>query len=290
MTLNGEMRGMRKWEGLIEDSFYDEGLQMPADPSIIWPYIQGREVALAPPAPGAFTIFGVLSKIAGVIALLALGKLIVTKPQDNTPSQGAGAGPVIPRRVSSQNAGAASADPTSRGVPLWKQRSGLVADIAELEALPKLPTESPLVDELFEDFYDVIAVAKQFKFSMRSILIGLVGAAFVVLLTATLWGMLADTKSNDQAVGIVALETVMTEQTAVDTQPGRHWTDIDVSPIADWFMAKAVLATSGDRDAMILMGVLIGGLLVALFMLRWFFVMRCALQPRTTARMDSMGL
>lgn len=136
----------------------------------------------------------------------------------------------------------------------------------------------------------MIAVAKQFKFSMRSILIGLVGAAFVVLLTATLWGMLADTKSNDQAVGIVALETMMTEQTAVDTQPGRHWTDIDVSPIADWFMAKAVLATSGDRDAIILMGGLIGGLLVALFMLRWFFVMRRALQPRTTARMDSMGL
>ena len=91
-----------------------------------------------------------LSKIAGVIALLALGKLIVTKPQDNTPSQGAGAGPVTPRRVSSQNAGASSADPTSRGVPLWKQRSGLVADIAELEALPELRTESPLEDELLK--------------------------------------------------------------------------------------------------------------------------------------------
>lgn len=75
-----------------------------------------------------------------------------------------------------------------------------------------------------------------------------------------------------------------------DADPNRHWTDVDVTPIAEWFVAKFFLAVSGDTDAQLLLGGMIGGLFFELVGLRWFFVMRRTLRPRTTARFDSMGI
>lgn len=127
MNLNGELDGMGKWQGLVEDSFYDLGLTMPADPIVIWPYIDGRDVALAPREAGAWTIFGVLSKVAGAIGLFALGKLVIgRKPEDEIPEP-------------AMMGGVAMNTPHAQGsgVPLWKQRSGLVDEDAFVEAAPE---------------------------------------------------------------------------------------------------------------------------------------------------------
>lgn len=78
INYNGELGGMGQWDELTAEFFADAGLIMPANAVIVWPYMEGRDVALAPAAAGELTIFGLLSKIAGVIGLLALAKLVFT--------------------------------------------------------------------------------------------------------------------------------------------------------------------------------------------------------------------
>jgi hypothetical protein len=38
------------------------------------------------------------------------------------------------------------------------------------------------------------------------------------------------------------------------------------------------------------LAMVIGGVFLVMFMVRWFFVMRSALRPKTSARFSSMGL
>ncbi|MCF2871066.1 hypothetical protein L0664_08305 [Octadecabacter sp. G9-8] len=286
MNLNGELDKMGKWQDLVEDSFYDEGLQMPADPIVIWPYVQGRDVALAPAQPGDLTIFGVLSKVAGVIGLIALGKMVFgRKPEDDAPLDRPETADVV-MDVAAVETNAA---------PLWKQRAGLVdpSDFADEPATfePAVfdtPTSQGATSEV-----PVMDAPKRTGFGVRKVLIGVVGALFVLGLVATISDLIAKSSSTETVAEISTQEIFA--QTAADivvpdADPNRHWTDIDVTPVIEWFVAKSILAASGDAEAQITMGMIFGGFFVAMVMLRFFFVMRRNLRPRTTARFDSMGL
>lgn len=261
MNLNGRLGSLGQWDDLTAESFVDEGLTLPDDPVVVWPYIEGRAVALAPPSADRITIFGLLSKVAGVIGLFAIAKLVFQKkPKDEMQFD-----PEVGQAFEDETI---AYDPEPKTVGVRPAAAQFVQDS------PVVPQKSSL--------------------GLRKILIGLVGTAFVVLLVATVWGMVAaPTTSNDQASLPSVQETVATfaaDAVVPDADPDRHWTDIDVTPIAEWFVAKFFLAVSGDTDAQLLLGGMIGGLFFGLVGLRWFFVMRRALQPRTTARFDSMGI
>jgi hypothetical protein len=117
ITYNGELGGMGHWDELTAEFFAAAGLIMPESAVIVWPYMEGRDVALAPAASGELTIFGLLSKIAGVIGLLALAKLVFTNKPDDDPEV-INVPPIPVEMV------------ISKAMPLWKQRSGFLDDSA----------------------------------------------------------------------------------------------------------------------------------------------------------------
>jgi hypothetical protein len=135
--------------------------------------------------------------------------------------------------------------------------------------------------------------SKRAIFGIRKVLIGIVGGLFILGLVSTVTDMIAKSSTTDVAATQTIQESVAERAAAAivpDADPNRHWTDIDVAPIAEWFVAKFFLAVAGDVDAQILIGGMLVGLFFGMFALRWFFVMRRVLRPKTTARFDSMGL
>lgn len=128
-------------------------------------------------------------------------------------------------------------------------------------------------------------------FGVRKVLIAIVGGLFLLGLAA----VVSDLMNESAPVEVAASpqETIVAtvaDAVVPDADPNRHWTDIDVTPIAEWFVAKGMLALGGDVEAQITLGSIVGGLFFALFMLRFFFSMRRSLAPKTTARFDSMGI
>ena len=113
INYNGELGGMGQWDELTEESFADEGLILPENAVIVWPYMNGRAAALAPTAAGGLTIVGLLSKIAGAIGLLALAKLLYTNKPDEVPEEAVIVdGPPIPVEM-----------PVTKAIPLWKKNA-----------------------------------------------------------------------------------------------------------------------------------------------------------------------
>lgn len=281
LNLNGELDDMGKWEGLIEESFYDLGLTMPADPIVIWPYVEGRDVALAPPAPGDLTIFGVFSKIAGVFGLLALGKLVFSSNKsDDT------ATPQMPAPEA-----AFDSAPQPSGVPLWKQRSGLV-DI--MDEMTEPASFEPATFDAPNAAPDAMLTAPQRSgFGVRKVLIGIVACLFVLGLVSTVSDLIAKSSTADTAA-VTSIEDIAAATVAdvivPDADPNRHWTDIDVTPVVEWFVAKSLLAAAGDTDAMMTLGMIVGGLFFGLLMIRYFFLIRRSLRPKTSAQFSTMGL
>lgn len=281
---NGRLGSMGQWDDLTEESFFDEGLTLPQNPVVVWPYPEGSAVALAPRGADDMTIFGLLSKIAGAIGLLALAKLVFSSKPDTDTSADLGSAiaasdsdHIVPRQASA--------------VPLWKQRSGLVS-----------PEDMNAQDPLFNasafdsaSVQDAERVKPRAGFGLRQVMVGLVGGLFVLGLVSTVSGLVKKSAPAEIAgAQIQPIEQVVAAGVAdaivPDADPRRHWTDIDVTPIAEWFTAKFLLAVAGDVEAQLTLGAIIGAVFVGLFMLRFFFVLRRAFQPKTTARFDSMGI
>lgn len=280
-TYNGKLNGMGQWDELTEEAFVEKGLSMPFSPVIVWPYIGGRDVALAPPAPGELTVFGLFSKIAGAIALLALAKLVLRAKAEDEPVVAPAFDAVIPPA------------PQASAVPLWKQRSGLVDPDAVGEPAKFAPATFDFSDDNDPAKLKPLIVPQRNRLSLRKAMIGIVGLAFAVMLVSVVSGLLADS-AGDQVVKVTTMQDLLAVTAAdvivPDADPNRHWTDIDVTPVVEWFVATFFLAVAGDADAQLMLGMIIGGLFFGMFMLRYFFMMRRALQPKTTARFDSMGI
>lgn len=223
INYNGEVKGLGDWSDLTRDAFREQGLDLPDPSVIIWPYIGGREAAFAPPQPGDWTVFGILSKIAGAIGLLAMLKLAL-RPDSGSSGPGTDA---------------SKADqPAYLAQPAAPQPSSYQMD-------------NPIEGQARRGF------------GLRKVLIGRVGAAFLALLGVVIVAMMQENAAaNDVPVAISADEQraqVVAELVVPDADPNRHWTDIDVTPVLEWFVAKGLLAASGDTEAQLTLGLIIGG-------------------------------
>lgn len=280
-TYNGEISGMGKWDDLTEEAFFDEGLSIPYSPVIIWPYMDGRDVALAPPAPDEATVFGLFSMIAGAIAVLALAKLVLRGKADDDPVGEPAIAPV------------SAPAPQLSAVPLWKQRSGLVDPDPMGDPVEFAPATFDAPRHNDPATSQPLIPKPRSAARLRKVLMGIVGLAFAVMLMSIVSGLVQDGARN-QVVEVINMQDRLAVAAAdvvvPDADPNRHWTDIDVTPVAERFVAKFFLAMAGDGDAQLMLGLMVGGLFVFMFALRWFFVVRSALRPRTTARFDSMGI
>jgi len=293
---------MGAWDDLTEEAFFDQGLVMPSNPVVVWPYMEGREVALAPPQHGDLTVFGLLSAVAGAIGLLALVKFVLrkkSKTKDVAPptySQGYSA----PAARTVDNPAAQPAQSAST-MPLWKQRSGWteveIVDGEESEVKPAETVPLQRAEPLQNTARPMIATpsiqAPSRKFGVRAILISLVGGLFALGLFYTVFSLLGEVKSAE----VVSISTpqeraadVVADAIIPDAPTDRHWTEIDVTPVFEWLTAKALLALTGDTDAMITMGMVLVGVFALLYLPWWFFVMRSSLKSRRTGRFDSLGL
>ena len=281
MEYNGKLSSLGTWEDITLDAFAEKGLMFNDDMLIVWPYIDGRAVAFAPPEADETTMFGFFSKIAGAIGLLALIKLVFGKEPEAQPHAHDAAILTLSPEIEEV--------PQRNAVPLWKQRSGLVEE-SEYESGPahieSAQFETPMLDA-------ATPKAKRPALGIRKIMIGVVGGLFLLGLASTV----SDLIGKSSAIEVTEAQSVQefvaqsaAEAIVPDADPNRHWTDIDVAPIAEWFVAKFFLAVAGDFDAQILLCGMLVGLFVAMFALRWFFIVRRALRPRTTARFDSMGI
>ena len=287
MEINGRVQSLGKWQDMTDEAFAEKGMTLAANAVIMRPYLNGRASALAPQGRGIFEAF---SYVAAALALLALAKLVLSGNKPATPKLRDPAAHE-PAEVAMS---APVAAPQASAVPLWKQRSGLVEE-AEFVDAPATFEPAQFANTFTEKSASqpALIAPRRSGFGVRKILIGIVGTLFVIGLVATISDLIAKSGSNDVAE-IHSIEERLAEGAAdvivPDADPNRHWTDIDVSPIAEWFVAKFFLAIAGDSDAQITLGMIVGGLFVGMFMLRFFFMMRRTMQPKTTARFDSMGL
>lgn len=279
LEYNGKVSGLGQWDEMVDEALAMEGLTMAANPVIIRPYLEGREAALTPPET---TVFGFLSKVAGAIGLLALGKIVFGGKAQTPPARE----PETIPDAAVQNIsdlGPDSVDPAfapQSSVPLRKQRSGL----ADAEPAPVQRAQEPVGQASFVKATDpapLIAPQKS-GFGARKLLIGVIGAAFAVLLASTVWGLVSTSLENDRAdvpTASEALASGVADVIVPDADPDRHWTDIDVTPVIEWFVAKGMLAISGDQNAQMTLGIIIGGVFFAMFALRWYFLIRGSMTP-----------
>ena len=285
ITYNGELGGMGQWDELTAEFFADAGLIMPENAVIVWPYIEGRDVVLAPAAAGGMTIFGLLSKIAGAIGLLALAKLVFTnKPDEVAEAPEVVNVPPIPVEM-----------PVTKAMPLWKQRSGFLDDSAtelsqDFEPAPIEPAD--IEPDVLDPTHDSSGLREPRRwFGVRKVLIGLVGGMFVLGLVSTVSDLIA--KSTPvETVAVQSFEELLAEGVAAaiipDADPDRPWTDIDVSFVAEWVVAKWLLALSGDTDALMTLLMIGGSIFAVSIMVPMYFMVRRSLRPRT--RIGGMGL
>ena len=205
------------------------------------------------------TTFGFLSKVAGVIGLAALAKFVLSSgtPDEETSLQ---------------------TDPT--------EQPG--------EPEPTMPDASYVQPTSIISDDDMPAPRR--SLGLRKALIVLIGGAFAVMLASVVWGLVSDTL-DDQGTAQVSIPSAQepVAQTAADTivpdaDSNRRWTDIDVTPVVEWGVAKFHLALSGDLEAQMLLGMIGGSVLFALFLLKFYFRLRRAMQPKTTAHIGGMGI
>jgi hypothetical protein len=128
-------------------------------------------------------------------------------------------------------------------------------------------------------------------FGVRKVLIGLVGGMFVLGLVSTVSDLIAKS-APVETVAVQSFEELLAEGVAAaiipDADPDRHWKDIDVSFVAEWVVAKWLLALSGDKDALITLLMIGGGIFAVSVLVPMYLMVRRSLRPRT--RIGGMGL
>lgn len=318
LSLNGETGALGKWDEIVEDSFREQGRTFAPGFLIVYPYVEGRAAAFAPKTS---TIFGLFSKIAGAIALLAILKLVFRKPDpvaveipdlpplqpSQAPQTASGFSPLDdpfaltgsnrrgmmeddqadPLAVTPAPVMAAKAD---GNIPEWKRRldakiNGQAADDMGSAALraDMLGKSDP--------------ARRSFGATLRKAALIVVGAVFGLVLIATIGSLLMDARQNDAAAAVsiptaeervaqVVAEYVAPTTAATD----KEWYEIDFAPIAQWFVAKGLLAVSGDKNAQITLAMMVGGLFLFLFMLRWIFFVRGMFRPKIQPSLTGMGM
>lgn len=130
---------------------------------------------------------------------------------------------------------------------------------------------------------------------VRKLLIGVVLLAFLTILGGTLMSLFDQSAESDVAAAVLTPQEEVARDIAQrfvpETPPDqRAWYEINIAPMVQWVVAKALLALAGDTGAIIWMMALIGTPILLLIMLRWWFFARSVLTPRVSRGISDMGL
>ncbi len=136
---------------------------------------------------------------------------------------------------------------------------------------------------------------RSFGSVLRKITVFVVGGAFVLVLIVTIGNLMMEAKKNDAVAASPTVEEqflqVMAEVVVPETAPSdKAWYEFDFAQVAQWFVAKGLLAVAGDRNAQITLGAIVGGLFVFMIILRGFFMLRGMFHPRIQPSLTGMGL
>jgi len=130
---------------------------------------------------------------------------------------------------------------------------------------------------------------------VHKLVLGIVGLAFAVILGAVLMSLFETAAENDVRAAELSPQEILAAEIAQRFAPAtppdqRAWYEVDIAPVAQWFIAKGLLAAAGDKAAIITLLSMGVGLFTALFMLRWFFFARATLTPRISPDLRGMGI
>ena len=158
------------------------------------------------------TVFGRLSKIAGAIGFLALGKLAFpNKPDEGLQDPEIVDVPPIPVEM-----------PVTKAMPLWKQRSGFLDDSAtelsqDFEPAPIEPAD--IEPDVLDPTLDSSGLREPRRwFGVRKVLIGLVGGMFVLGLVSTVSDLIAKS-APVETVAVQSFEELLAEGVAAAIIP-----------------------------------------------------------------------
>lgn len=287
---NGRVSSLGKWQDMTDEAFIEQGLTLDDNAVIVWPYLDGRTAALT---PSDLTIFDFFSYIAGALGLLALGKLVIGKNPEDTPTG-------IDRSVTPVTPHSAAFDPippanAADAMPLWKQRAeGKFETLfSEFETSPsttpetatstaptfdaapaKAMTRAEALAQRQPNVQPPLIAPKRSGLGVRKVLIGIVGALFMLGLVSTVTDLVAKSSTVPAVTSQDIAAATVADVLVPDADPDRHWTDIDVTPVIEWVVAKSILAAAGDVDAMTTLGMIFGGAFIAMFMLRVYITAR----------------
>lgn len=255
--------------------------------------LQSRGIVV-PSLLGSDTTFGVMARLGGIAVILGLLAFAATQlfaPDDASDSAGAAA----PRRRAGRHAADTPFDRLVRdGAPAtriagedrppasaapdsmadWQRRLAEKAAVAG--PVVDTPTQRTLAQNLHRGALAVVILC------------------FVTLLGFIIWTQIAaslnapppaQTMTQDELIAAIAADYLVP-----DAPKDRHWTEIDLTGVVEWVVARGLLAMSGDTSAMIEMGAMIGGLMLLMFGIRVFFMLRRANARRfRPSDISSMG-
>lgn len=318
LNLNGETGTLGKWDDIVADSFREQGRAFASDFLIVYPYVNGRAAEFAPKTG---TVFGLFSKIAGAIALLAILKMVFRKPAPvsaeipDLPPLQPSAGPQTASGFSPLDDPFALTGSNRKGMMQDDQADPLAVTPAPVVAAQvtentpewKRRLDAKINGQAADDTGSATLRAgmvgantpakRSFGATLRKVALIVVGAVFGLVLIATIGSLLMDARQNDAAAAVSIptaeerVAQVVAEYVAPTTAATeKEWYEIDFAPIAQWFVAKGVLAVSGDKNAQVTLAMMVGGLFLLLFLLRWFFFVRGMFRPKIQPSMTGMGM
>lgn len=206
--------------------------------------MQMQGIAL-PPMLGSVTAFGVMARIGGGIAILGLVLFALGELRGTPAAAPAGERPFpsdLPKAAPAPDLPPA----VNQRVADWQRR------LAEKSAAPAAAPPAPRAG---------------IRARLHRAALAVVAIAFVGLLGLTVWNQIgpALTASAEPAapapVTVEDLALAVADAAIPDAPADRHWTELDLAPVLEWFAAKAALAMVGDRTAMLQLGMIAGGVL-----------------------------
>ena len=299
LTLNGLRDTPGQFDDMIADAFAENGRVLPPEPLILSLFDGDRAAYFAPRDPRTPLVW--LGGLGALFVAVGLGRLVVRRP---TPAGPGPADPVeeTPAQRTADRPGTdlplpsyiVSADPPAAAgrVPEWKVRLD-----AKLEAKAKGRPLPPPIDPTL-DVRAMMGLRKPQKPAaavrtpaeqLRRAALGFVGAIFALVLVAGFYGVWTSIPEPEpEPITLAELAAQGLAQALVPTTPPaeKEWYEIDLAPVAQWFIEKATLAMAGDQAAILTLSMMLIGFISLLIGLK-IVVMARMMAPRVRPGMES---
>lgn len=289
VVLNGFAGGKGALDDVVDGAFEDRNRTLPGKALILKPFAEGREAALVAKPKSEVAFFALAIKAAGAIALFALFKFAIlgggTRPKKvKEPLETDALPSVVPQFM--------PIDPDARAAELAQQDSRALSRMTD-EDLPdwkrrleqKMQQPAPVVAaEQPEPVVRTPRAPTTMARKLRKLAFAGILGIFVLVLGSTVYTLVAGATSSTETVQVLSAEERLAAAAVKALIPetadaDKAMWDIDVAPIAQWSLAKAMLAASGDADAVALMAWMIGGSIFVMIMLR-MMIMVWFIRPR----------